>query len=54
VALPAAWKAAAIACWYSMHWPAALAEEWGLWLQHLEHLDRDWLAPCWCRSRPAA
>ncbi len=24
---------------------AALAEEWGLWLQHLEHLDRDWLAP---------
>ncbi len=24
---------------------AALAEEWGLWLQHLQHLDRDWLAP---------
>ncbi len=24
---------------------AALTEEWGLWLQHLEHLDRDWLAP---------
>jgi hypothetical protein len=24
---------------------AALAEEWGLWLQHLEHLDREWLAP---------
>ncbi|KAF1035542.1 MAG: hypothetical protein GAK35_04193 [Herbaspirillum frisingense] len=23
----------------------ALAEEWGLWLQRMEHLDRDWLAP---------
>ncbi|WP_432239168.1 hypothetical protein [Herbaspirillum robiniae] len=23
----------------------ALAEEWGLWLQRMEELDRDWLAP---------
>jgi hypothetical protein len=23
----------------------ALAEEWGLWLQRMEQLDRDWLAP---------
>ncbi|BEV16127.1 regulator [Herbaspirillum sp. DW155] len=33
---------------------AALAEEWGLWLQHLEHLDRDWLAPLLVSLRAGA
>ncbi|NUT61749.1 hypothetical protein [Herbaspirillum sp. C9C3] len=33
---------------------AALAEEWGLWLQHLEHLDRDWLAPLLVSLRAAS
>ncbi|WP_075258752.1 hypothetical protein [Herbaspirillum camelliae] len=33
---------------------AALAEEWGLWLQHLEHLDRDWLAPLLLSLRTGA
>lgn len=33
---------------------AAMAEEWGLWLQHLQHLDRDWLAPLLVSLRAGA